>query len=73
MERRMKDLLEIQISGHQPTLSRNNLCPQDYIYLGHYTMLGDKNYAKEKLDEFLPFIKLKSTWKKDVKKHGMSK
>lgn len=66
MEKRMKDLLEIQISGHEPTLSISNLCSQDY-YLGHYSVLGDKNYTKEKFGELLPFIKLKSPWKKDVK------
>lgn len=59
--RGVQDVLEVQISGHQPTLLINNLCSQDYLYFGHYTVPNYKDYTKERLDLFLPSTKLKST------------
>lgn len=39
----------------------------------HRAMLGDRNYAKEKLDKLLSSINLKSTLEEDVKKERRKK
>jgi hypothetical protein len=58
---RLLKIADFWASAH--TLNKQSF-PQDYLYLGHYIVLGDENFKKERLD-------LKIAWKEDIKKKTM--